>query len=233
MQSAITCEECRNLLPEFMDNSTDALQKQSLELHLDECEQCNESLQQLWELQSMSSRWQDEEVPTWSRRRTFFESYSWFPNLQLVSTFASLLVVVLVLSQTQISTKDGLSVHFGGGAGNTDYLTEASLEIRVAELQLQLELQQQEQLRVNVSRLTNQQVATNQLLLKSVPDMMREERRQEFGAILTTWDLSRDQQARQTNDDLHVLYINQLENRRGIENLNRLLSNAALEGNSL
>ncbi|HIG41256.1 MAG: zf-HC2 domain-containing protein [bacterium] len=229
MQPEFSCEQCQNLLPEFIENTINTLQKQRVDQHLEQCAQCSETLQQLWELQAMSTRWHDESVPGWSRRRAFFEPRDWWSSLQMVSTFASILVLVFVFSQAQVSTDDGFSIRFGDDPSEKGFLTEATLEKRVAQLLSVLEVQQQEQLQSNSNKLTSQQVATNQLLLKAALDMSRSERREDFDTILNAWDLAQGQRARQTRESLRLLLVNQLEDRRNIEQLNRLFSGTVSE----
>ncbi len=225
MQSEFSCENCRGALLEFIDNSINPLQKQLVDQHLAHCNDCNESLQQLWEMQSLSTRWNEESVPVWSRRSKFFEPYRWWPGLQLVSTFASLLAVVVVLGSAEISMENGFSLRFGP----ENYLTQADLEQRVAEIRTE----QDNLLQFKVSNLTSQQAAANQLLLRTVLDMSRAERRQELNSVFIAWDQAQGQRTRQTNESLRLLLASQLEDRRNIEQLNRFFRHASYEGNDL
>ncbi|MFT7687522.1 MAG: hypothetical protein ACI9FB_002878 [Candidatus Azotimanducaceae bacterium] len=224
-----SCEQNRNLLMDFVDNTLNPLQKQSVEMHLGRCEDCTSNLQDCWEMQALSTSWQDEKVPHWARRKTFFEGYQWLPKLQMASTFATMFVLVLVLGSAQISTTNGLQISFG----QKDFLTNSDLEQKITSLQDQLYDQQSIQLQRNVADLSSRQVATNQLLLKTILERSREERREDIDTLATNWYLSQNQQTEQTNDSLRALLINQVEDRRNINQINQLLSNASLEGNSL
>jgi len=226
-----SCEQSQNLLMEFVDNSLNPLQKQCMDQHLSHCDDCTTSMQQLWEMQSIATQWQDESVPSWARRKTFFESYQWFPKLQFASTFATMLVLVLVLADTQISTSNGLQIRFGEDTKN--YLTRSDLEQKISLLQNQLNTQQSEQLQRNVSNLTSRQAATNQLLLRTILDLSREERREDMDTLVTNLYQSQNQQTEHTNENLRALLVNQLEDRRNINQINKLLHQASLEGNSL
>jgi len=232
-----SCEQSRNLLVEFADNSLKPLQKQCMDQHLSHCEACNEAMEQIWEMQALSTRWTDEAVPRWSRKKTFFEptplfgSMEWFPKLQLASTFATMLVLVLVLGNAQISTSDGLHIQFG--ASDKNYLTNSDLEQKISFLQDQLNTQHREQLQRNVSDLASIQSATNQLLLKTILERSREERREDIDTLLANWYQSQDQQTEYTNESLRALLVSQLEDKRNINQINKLLHQASLEGNSL
>ena len=140
-----------------------------------------------------------------------------------------MLVLVLVLVNAQVSTSKGLQVSFG----EKDFLTNADLEQKITSLQSQLNDQQSEQLQRNVANLSSRQVATNQLLLKTILERSREERREDIDTLLTNWYLSQNYQTEQTNESLRTLLFNQVEDRRNINQINKLLNKASLEGNSL
>ena len=107
------------------------------------------------------------------------------------------------------------------------------MEQKITSLQNQINTQQNESLQRNVSDLSARQLATNQLLLKTILEQSREERRDDMDVLLTNWYSSQDKQTEQTNESLRTLLINQVEDRRNINQLNQLLHKASLEGNSL
>lgn len=219
------CNEYRDLLPDLVDGQLSTLQQQRLDTHLSHCETCSEALQQLWQLQAAATRWDDQSVPAWNRRKTFFPEISWLPSLQWVSSFASVFVLVLVLTQVNISTADGLSIQFGKPTG----VSEETL----AQVMTELEARQQLQLSQTVSNLSSQQIASNQLLLRTVMEMNREERKEDLSTLLTAWDYAQTQRNQQTEDSISVLLASQVEDRRNLNQINRLLRQASLEGNNL
>lgn len=223
MQSEFSCEQCKEQLPSFVDGNLTSLQQQRLDQHLGHCEACNETLAQLWELQAFSSRWHDEPVPGWSRRKTFFTSNPLLFNIQWISSFASVLVLVLVVSQAQISMKDGIS--FGTGT----QVTRAELD----NVLTSFEQSQKQQLEARVTSLANQQMASNQLMLRTVLSMSREERKEELTTLLTAWDYAQDQRTEQTEESIRLLLASQVEDKRNIDQINRLLKQAVLEGSDL
>jgi predicted anti-sigma-YlaC factor YlaD len=79
------CNEYRELLTDLVGDQLSTLQKQRLDQHLNQCDGCAESLQQLWQMQAVASRWDEQPVPHWNRRDTLFPKASWLPNLQWVS----------------------------------------------------------------------------------------------------------------------------------------------------
>ncbi len=219
------CTEHRDLLPELVEGQLSALQKQRVDQHLNGCDDCADALQQLWQLQAAASRWDDAPVPYWNRRKTFFPEVSWLPNLHWVSSLASVFVLVLVMNEADISTQNGFSISFG----NQDVVTEQSLAERLSFL----EAQQREQLNQRVSTLSNQQAVATQLVLRTVLEMSREERKEELGTLLAVWDQAQNQRTQQTEESISVLFASQLEDKRNINQLNRMLRQASLEGNTL
>jgi len=219
------CNEYRNLLPELAEGQLSVLQKQSVDQHLNHCDECSETLNQLWQMQAAASRWEDQPVPHWNRRRAFFAETSWLANLQWVSSIASVLVLVLVITQATVSTADGLSIRFG----ETSSVTEETL----TQVLTELELRQAEKINQRVSNLSSQQVASNQLLLRTITEMNREERREELSTLITAWDYAQVQRAQQTKQSISLLLASQLEDKRNINQINRLLRQAAVEGNNL
>lgn len=219
------CNEYRDLLPELVDGQLSALQKQRTDQHLNQCNDCSEALNLLWQMQAAASRWEDQPVPHWNHRRTFFSERAWLPNLHWVNSIASVIVLVLVLTQATISTADGLSIRFG----EPSRVTEEAL----AQVLTELELRQADKINQRVSNLSNQQVAANQLLLRTVMEMSREERKEELSTILTVWDYAQVQRTQQTKESISLLLASQLEDKRNINQINRLLRQASVEGNNL
>ena len=217
-------EECRLLIADLLEGNLSPLQKQRLDQLVSQSEECEELLADVWHMQAAASRWQDEQVPAWQRRHAFFAESSWLPNIQWVSSFASVLVLVLVITNANIDTSNGLSISFGD---------QGMSESEVAALIANLEKQQQTQLDTTIATLNSQQVATNQLLLRTVMEMNREERKEDLSTLLSVWDATQDQRAQQTEESLSVLFASQIEDRRNLDQINRLLRQASLEGNNL
>lgn len=224
MSSDLTCEQCRLQLDGLLDESIGQEARAALDAHLDECEACSGVLAELWQLKMMATRWQDRQVPHWNRRAMFFDTPTWLPRLQIASAFASLLVLALVLARVEISTADGFSVQFG-----ESYATAEQVDARVQQLKRDQEMQ----LQAGFNKLTSQQVASNQLLLRTVLDLSRQERREELSEVVTLLDETRDQRYRETEQSLRYLVESQLEDRRNIRQLNQAIRLVANEGGTL
>jgi hypothetical protein len=219
------CKDIRLMLPDQVDGRLSSLQQQKLDQHLNHCEDCSEHLTSLWQMQALASRWQDQEVPKWQRRQLFFAEKHWLPNLQWVSSFASVLVLVMVLTNASIDTSDGLRIQFGESNG----LTEAEVSALLAEL----DNRQSQRLDDTVATLNTQQAAANQLLIRTILDRSRSERKEELNTLLTVWDYAQDQRNQKTDESLSVLFASQVEDKRDIDQINRLLRQASLEGSNL
>ena len=217
-------EECRLLLADLLDGKLNSLQKQRLDQLVSQSKECAELMSDAWQMQAAATRWQDEQVPAWQRLKAFFPDANWLPNIQWVSIFASVLVLVLVLTNANVDTSRGFSISFG---------EQGMTEAEVVALINDLEKQQQTQLDTTIATLNSQQVATNQLLLRTVMKMNREERKEDLSTLLSVWDATQDQRAQQTDESLSVLFASQIEDRRNLDQINRLLRQASLEGNNL
>ena len=128
------------------------------------------------------------------------------------------------MTSANIDTKDGLSIQFGQSG-----IDETQFENLLTELKLE----QSEQLDTTVATLNSQQVAANQLVLRTVMEISRDERKEELSTLLSVWDYNQDQRSQQTEESLSVLFASQLEDKRNIDQINRLLRQASLEGNNL
>jgi hypothetical protein len=81
-----------------------------------------------------------------------------------------------------------------------------------------------------------EQVATSQLLLLlllTVMEMSREERKDEITTLLTVLDYALDQRTHQTEESISLLLASQVEDKRNINQINRLLRQESVEGNNL
>ncbi len=224
MPSEFNCEQCRLMLDRVLDDSIDPQDRTGVNAHLDECEECRALLAELWDLQALATRWREQSVPAWQRRGHFFESTPWLPRLQVAGAFASVLVLVLVLARVEVSTADGFTVRFGEAYATRDQL-ETSME--------QLQQDQAQQLQAGIDRLTSQQVASNQLLLRTALDLSRQERREEMSNLVTLMDDRRDRRYRETEESLRYLVASQVEDRRNIRQLNQAIQLVASEGGTL
>ncbi|HKI73219.1 MAG TPA: hypothetical protein VJ998_01155 [Pseudomonadales bacterium] len=224
MSTDITCSDARLQIMDLVDQPTATFDREVLNGHLEHCEACRTTLAELWELQAMATRWRDAPVPQWTRRDAFFERRSWLPRLQIASAVASVVVLVLMLSQVQVSTKDGLSVSFGHG-----YVGRQELATQLR----QLRDQQQANLSASIARLSNTQAANNQLVMNTLLTRSRDERRQDLSNLLTIFQDSQARQSRQTQDSLQYLVASQVQDRRDIKQLDHALRLVATKGTDL
>jgi len=218
------CEQSSSHFMELIEDGLSILEKQRLDQHLDQCEDCRTQLSELWDLKAMSLQWQDVPTPAWDRKQNLFEHRSFLAVFQYASSFASILVLVLILTSAEISTANGLSINFGG-----NYVSRTELAQRLENL----EVDQKNLLQTSVQKLTDQQITTSQLLMKSMLTASRVERREDLYQVIALVDEAQDQQSQFTNNSLKVLLSNQLEDRRNLNKINKALSEGALKGREL
>ncbi len=128
------------------------------------------------------------------------------------------------MTNASIETNNGFAIKFGQDSVD---------QSQVANLLAEMEQKQSTRLDSTVATLNSQQVAANQLLLRTVMEMSREERKEELSTLLSVWDYNQDQRSQQTEESLSVLFASQLEDKRNIDQINRLLRQASLEGSNL
>lgn len=217
MKTEYSCEQCKEQLFDFVDGNLPPLEQQIVDRHLQHCESCNSELGSIWNLQSRVSHWSDERVPRWNKKQFFFEPSPWPVRMQWAASFASVFVLILVLTEARISTVDGLTVDFAGNSAR--YVSQTELTARITQVQLQ----QRAELDTSVQKLNSQQITTNQLLLRTVLDTSRQERRKDLGNMLVLWEEVQDQRAMSTEESLRFLIASQVQDRREIRDLNEAL----------
>jgi hypothetical protein len=217
MKTEYSCEQCKAQLFDFVDGNLPPLEQQIVDQHLQHCESCSSELGSIWNLQSRVSHWSDERVPRWNKKQFFFEPSPWPMRMQWATSFASVFVLILVLTEARISTVDGLTVDFAGK--NARYVSQTELTEQITQVQLQ----QQADLDTSVQKLNSQQITTNQLLLRTVLDTSRQERREDLGNMFVLWEEAQDQRAMSTEESLRYLIASQVQDRREIRDLNEAL----------
>jgi len=214
MKTTMNCEQCQDGLFNYVESTLAAQPKQDMDEHLQNCEECSAMLTDIWEMQNISMRWHDEPTPKWNRSMGLFDTNPWPFRLQWAASFASIFVLVLVLGEVRISTNDGLTIDFG-----RDYVSPEQLNQQLVALKNS----QKEELNTNVVRLTENQVATNQLLLRTMLDTRRRERREDLGSMLVLLEEQQSQQTNTTQESLRYLIASQVKDRQEIEELNDAL----------
>ncbi len=215
MNIEYTCDECKARL--FDVEQLPQPEQRQVHAHLAHCDSCREDLAAIWELKRDATGWRAQPVPRWNRRQLFFEPSPWHFRFQWAASFASVVVLVLVLTEARISTIDGLTIDFAGVEDRFVSQTEFTRQL------VSLQEQQQATLDTNVRKLTNQQITTNQLLLRTVLDASREERREELGNMLVLWEADQDQRTMSTEESLRYLIASQVQDRREIEQLSSVI----------
>lgn len=217
------CEESEKYLFDFSTGGLTELERKAVDQHLQHCAECSRLLSDIWETASQSTAWQDVAVPRWEKRSLFFDS-SGSPRagsslawLNLVSVAASALVLVAVLFRVEVMTgENSFSIGF---AEQKDLVSTEELDRRLSILQQD----NQRAFYANVDRLTTRQVATNQLLLRTILEVSRQERREDLGNMMVLWDTDRQRRNRMTEESLRYLIRNQAQDKLELRDLSLAL----------
>lgn len=212
------CDETRKLLVEYSEGALADLERRAVDRHLEQCSECNALLSEIWEFSLMATDWQEQPVPRWNRRTALVGASSpGVPWLNLVSLAASLLVLLVLVLRVEVRiTEAGTRIAFGGPQ---ETVTSAELDQRLEARDKQI----QGLLTDNLQTLTAQQLAANQLLLRSVLDVSRQERREDLVSVMSVWATDRQRMERATGESLDYLIRNQVAGQRELQQISSVL----------
>lgn len=196
------CEQCQQHLFEFHEGALGSALAVQVDQHLKGCDECAALLNDIWQMNLVSTRWQEVEP---APQHTPVSTRQW---PQTLATAASILALVLVITDTHFVTgDDGITLK----VGRSGYVSNTDLQ--------DFRRDQDSAFNERFQRLTAQQVASNQLMLRSVLETSREERREDFSSLVTYWNTAQAQQAQQTKEDLQYLILSQAEDEKDIQQL--------------
>jgi len=210
----MNCQECQDKLFDYDEGTLKTAFRSQVEVHLEECEDCAALLKDIWNMARMAHQWETTEVPRWQRKETFFSSKSWeWP--QMLAMAASIMAVVLVLSDVHlVNTEDGLTLKQG-----RDSQVSQQLEQKFASYSKT----QEELIDSRIADYAEQQSVNNQLLLSTVLDANRRERREDMTDLVNFWSTAQTQQHRETQDRLQYLLASQQEDEKDIRQIGEAL----------
>lgn len=203
----MNCERCRDLLFDFHEGKLSPEPAAQVDHHLQSCDECSAYLDDIWQMSLVATRWQDQTPPDYGRQLTAdLHKQSWrFPEVFAMA--ASIFAIVLVLTDARVETSDGVAIRFGGDS----YLTAEHFE--------EYKTEQTDQWNQRLDELSAMQVASDQLVLRSVLQASREERREELTTLVSYWNTTQAQQQRETDENLRYLLASQAEDEKDIQQL--------------
>ncbi len=212
----MTCEHCQQQLFDLMSGDLADSVRADVDAHLETCEDCQNALTGIWEMEAASTRWENQRVPHWNRRETFFEPRQWLPVTQFAGAAASVLLLVIVVTQLNVDTADGIRITFG-----PDYVTESEVSNRLARIE--------NSLADELAQLRQQQAAGDRLVLTSLLETSRRERQDDLADLVYVLNDVDERRDMRTREALQYLISTQQEDRKDIQQLNEAIQ---LVGNS-
>lgn len=214
--SELNCEQCETHLFDFHEGKLGESLSGRVDTHLQDCDRCSALLNDIWQMNLVASRWEDETPrssmpavkPAWS-----------VP--QLVATAASVLALVLVLTDTHfVANDDGFSVKIGRDSYVSDEQFARYQQAQHAEIDGRLQ------------RLSAQQLASNQLMMRTLLETSRTERRDDLQTLVSYWNSAQSQQMLQTQEDLQYLIMSQAEDDKDIQQLSEAFQTISMRRGS-
>ncbi len=208
MQSTdLNCEQCQDLLFDFHEGRLEPENAARVDRHLKTCNECSAFLNDIWQMGLVATRWQDQNPANYDRGRTSDHQQQGWRFPEVLATAASILAIVLVLTDASIDTSNGVVLKFG----TDDYISEQTFAAYQAE--------QADRWDERLDELTARQVASDQLVLRSVLQASREERKEELTTLVNYWNTTQAQQYRETEENLRFLLASQAEDEKDIQQL--------------
>lgn len=219
---SMNCEKCQELLFDFHEGKLPPETAAHVDTHLKSCIECSALLSDIWQMNLVATRWQNQSPGNYDRGKTTdIDRKSWRPP-EIFATAASILALVLVLTDASIDTSHGVVLRFG----SDDYLTTKSF----AEYQAEQSGRWEQRL----DELSARQVASDQLVLRSVLQASREERKEELTTLVDYWSATQAQQYRETEENLRYLLASQAEDEKDIQQLSNAFHQISMKrGNDM
>ncbi len=201
----MNCDQCESRLFDFHEGKLSPDDATGIDAHLQDCPDCTALLNDIWQVSLAASRWHDQSVPSVRGAKYLPEKRSWQTSLALVASF---LALVMVVTDAHIVTGDGdITLAFGRSdlASQRDLAEFQQVQARIVDQ--------------GISKLTAQQVASNQLMLRTLLSTSREERRQELTTLVSYWSETQAIQAEEMQESLRFLIASQAEDEKDIRQL--------------
>lgn len=220
----LSCSDVEERLFEFHEGQLPSEESALVDQHLQSCDECSQLLNDIWQMGLVSTRWQDQTAGRWNRNEHFERRSTW-QMPQMTAIAASVLALVLVLTDTHITqTDDGFRLRVGrDGYVTTEQLTQVSTD---------LTSHQSGYIDRRFQQLTSQQNAGNQLLLRTMLETSREERKEDLGVLVSYLNANQARQHQQTEAELRYLMASQVEDEKDIKQLSEAFTRIGLQRGS-
>lgn len=202
-------DELRNQLFDYVDGRLSESQRQEFEEQLHINALLREEYEAMQVFMQAKEDWSDAQVPRWDRVRGInrMRQQAGLPWFQWVSLAFSLIAVVLVVSNAQIShNEEGFTIAFNGGG-----VTQEDIDKKLENLRLE----QQNFMTAQVKAMEDKSLAMNKQVLTAALDFNREVRRQDIAELASYWAKTRSEDLRA----IQLIQDQQEDDQRAIEQL--------------
>jgi hypothetical protein len=204
----------------------DGNQRATIDLHLPNCESCSEELASIWSMQQAANDWQTVNVPNYPRRSLFGDAPApWiWPSLSVAASLISVLVLAAVLTQLGVRQDgSGIVLSFGPAGGSQSATT--AIDPAPASVGTVAKAEDTRQyLEQRIAQLADAQAASNHILIRTLIDTSREERRQDLRDLMLILDERSGTDRDRVRNQLTYLTRSQLQDEEQL----RLLRQAIL-----
>lgn len=218
----MSCRETESLVADYFDSSLSATQRRNLNQHVQHCAYCRDELAAAQRVDVHLRQWQDQPVPQWNRipeglrKERASRKLSWFSWWQWTPAVLSLVLVLAVFSNTQLTrTQDGFVLAFG--AENS--MDEATLAAQLARFQEQQMLRQEQEFQALAARMEERQDASNIRLMETVISQMSDSTARSLDQVMAYFEATREQDMQVLQSTYQQLADSDYETIRSVQQL--------------
>lgn len=218
----MSCKETEILVADYFDSSLPAAQRRILDHHMQQCAHCRAELAAAQQVGAHLRQWHEQPVPYWDRipdalrKKRETHRASWFSWWQWAPAALSLMLVVAVFSNVQLTrTQDGFVLAFR--AGNS--MDEAALAAQLARFEEQQRLRQEQELQALVARMEERQDASNIRLMETVIAQMSDSTSRSLDQVMAYFEATREQDMQILQSTYQQLANSDYETIRSVQQL--------------
>ncbi|MDP1931558.1 MAG: zf-HC2 domain-containing protein [Gammaproteobacteria bacterium] len=221
----MSCKETESLVADYLDSSLPASQRRILEQHMQQCEHCRSELAAAQKVSAHLLQWRQQQVPQWNRipetlrhaRHT--RSWSWFAWWQWAPVAVSLVLVLAIFTNVQLTqTQDGFVIAFGANR-TVDAMDGSVIAEQLARFEVQQRLRQDQEFQALAARMEERQDASNIRLMETVISQMSDSTARSLDQVLAYFEAIREQDMQILQSTYQQLVDSDYETIRSVQQL--------------